>query len=112
LEEVPIFGVAGEEGAEPGLGAEKLVDVNDGEVALATGSDVETQTEGERRSVRAWERGGIERKRKRKSKIKIKRNALEEGEEFVVDEVGYLLFAFGLAVRSEFAELFDDLVVF
>ena len=45
FEEVPVFGAAGEEGAKPELGAEGLVEVEDGEVAVAGGGDVEAEAE-------------------------------------------------------------------
>src|SRR5262245_18971971 len=44
FEEVPIFGAGGEEGAEVEVGALRLVNVEDGEIALAGGGDVETET--------------------------------------------------------------------
>ena len=45
LEEVPVFGATGEEGAEPEIVGVGFVNVDDGEVALAGGGDVEAQTE-------------------------------------------------------------------
>ena len=44
LEEVPIFGPAAKEGTQPEIFAGGLVYVNDGEIALATGGDVEAET--------------------------------------------------------------------
>jgi hypothetical protein len=46
FEEVPIFGAAGEEGAEPEIVGAGFVDVDDGEVAGAGGGNVETKSEG------------------------------------------------------------------
>ena len=43
FEEVPVFGAAGEEGAEPEVVAFGFVDVDGGEVALAGGGDVEVR---------------------------------------------------------------------
>ena len=43
FEEMPIFGAGGEESGEPEVGAFDFVDIDDGEVALAGGGDVETQ---------------------------------------------------------------------
>jgi len=43
---VPVFGAAGEESAEPELVGFGFVNVDDGEVALAGGGDVEAEAEG------------------------------------------------------------------
>ena len=43
LEKMPVIGADGEEGAEPEFGAAGLIDVEDGQVALAAGSDVEPE---------------------------------------------------------------------
>ena len=45
LDEIPIFGATGEESAEPEFFAFALVDIDNGEVALAAGGDIETETE-------------------------------------------------------------------
>jgi hypothetical protein len=45
FEEVPVFGAGGEEGTEPEFGVFDFVDVDDGEVALAGGGDIETESE-------------------------------------------------------------------
>ncbi len=49
LDEIPIFGATGEESAEPELFAFALVDIDNGEVALAAGGDIETEPVGRRR---------------------------------------------------------------
>ena len=53
FDKIPIFGATGEESAEPELFAFALVDIDNGEVALAAGRDIETEAEGGRRSVGA-----------------------------------------------------------
>ena len=45
FEEMPVFGAAGEESAEPEIIALDFIDVDDGEIALAAGGDVKTETE-------------------------------------------------------------------
>ena len=44
FEEIPVIGARGEEGAEPEFVAFWFVQVEDGEVALAAGGDVEAQS--------------------------------------------------------------------
>jgi hypothetical protein len=44
FEEIPVFGAAGEEGAEPEIGGAGFVDVDDGEVAGTGGGDVEAKS--------------------------------------------------------------------
>ena len=46
LDEIPIFGATGEESAEPELFAFALVDIDNSEVALAAGGDIETEPVG------------------------------------------------------------------
>ena len=41
FDEVPVFGAAGKETAKPEFFAFALVDIDDGEIALATGGDIE-----------------------------------------------------------------------
>ena len=53
FEEVPIFGSDGKKAAEPEIGAFGFVNVEAGKIALATGGDIEAQTEGAVRSVGA-----------------------------------------------------------
>src|SRR5260221_1425236 len=67
FEEMPILGATGEEGPEPEVFAAPFVDVNDAEIALATGGDVEAKT------VRAF--------------------FLKEREEFLVYEIVDFIFA-------------------
>ena len=45
FEKVPVFGATGEEGTQPEFVGFGFVNVDDGEVALAGGGDVETQAE-------------------------------------------------------------------
>jgi len=47
FEEVPVFGATGEESAKPEVVGFDFVDVEDGEVALAGGCDVEAETSDE-----------------------------------------------------------------
>ena len=42
-EEMPVFSAAGEEAAEPEFVAFGLINIDDGEVALAAGGDVEAE---------------------------------------------------------------------
>ena len=49
---MPIFGAAGEEGAEDEFIAEGFIDVDARQVALAGGGDIETEPE--IRSIREW----------------------------------------------------------
>ena len=42
-EEIPVFGAAGEEGAEPEFVTLSFIDVNGGEIALAAGGDFEAE---------------------------------------------------------------------
>ena len=86
VEEIPVFGAAGEEGAEPEFGALALVDVDDGEVALAGGGDIEAKAI-----------GGA---------------GLEDGGEFPADELFDFVLAVVLPVGAEGAELLEDLVLF
>jgi len=44
LEEVPVFGAAGKESAEPEVVAFAFVNIDDGEVALAGGGDIEAKS--------------------------------------------------------------------
>ena len=45
LKEIPIFGAAGEEAAQPKDGVSYLVNIDDGEIAGAAGGDVEAEAE-------------------------------------------------------------------
>src|SRR6266446_8464577 len=53
FEEVPIFGSDGKKASEPEIGAFGFVNVEAGKIALATGGDIEAQTEGAVGSVGA-----------------------------------------------------------
>jgi hypothetical protein len=89
FEEMPIFGAGGEEGAEPKFGAFDLVEVEDGEVALAGGGDVEAENVFNfGYSILDW----IERER-----------------EFFAEEIVDFVFAFVLARGVEFAEELEEL---
>jgi len=85
LEEIPIFGAARKESAKPKVFALDLVNINDGEVALAAGGDIE-----------AHAIGGF---------------SLEQFEKAFVDEIGDLVTTVDLIVRAESAELLYDLAV-
>src|SRR5439155_14696762 len=85
LEEVPIFGATGKESAKPQFFAITLVDIDDGEIALAAGGNVEAKTE-----------------------LAL---GLKQFEETFVNEISDFLFAIALAGRTELTELFDDLTV-
>src|SRR6266403_2914613 len=106
FDEIPIFGAAGKETAKPEFFAFALVDVDHGEIALATGGDIET--EAERRA--AVERGGPHPRSL--AHLIGEGNALEKRKEALVDEIAnFLLTPAGIA-RIEFAELLEDLIVF
>jgi hypothetical protein len=102
FEEMPVFGAAGEESAEPELAFDGFIDVNDGEVALAAGGDVETEAEFPFvfRDV-GVETGGT-----------AGRADGDEWAEFGSEKVDDLVFAFGFVMRMERSEAFDDFVVF
>ena len=100
FEEVPVFGAAGEEGAEPkALAGGHLVDVDDGEVALAGGRDVETEPEFNVVSgvlIFDWGEGF----------------AFEDFFEVVVEVVVDFGFALVFEAWIEFAEVLEDLFGF
>src|SRR5437879_5517768 len=83
---MPIFGAAGEEAPEPEVRGFELVNVDDGEVALATGGDIEAEA--------------------------VLGFGIEEFGEVDAEEAGDGVFAIDLAFGAELAELLDDLVVF
>jgi hypothetical protein len=85
-EEIPVFGSATEETAEPESIALDFIDIDDSEIALAAGGNVETETE-----------VGFD---------------LEERQECLVDEFSDFILAVGFAVGRESAEPLDDLGVF
>ena len=58
FDEVPVFGAAGEESAEPEVVGAGFVDVKDGEVASAGSGDVEAKAEGGGRGSSVECRGG------------------------------------------------------
>ena len=97
LDEVPVFGAAGEECTEPEFVVVGFVDVDGSEVALAGGSDIETEAEF----------GFV-----RKPVALLFGNVTKEVREGGAEEFADFFFAIDLAVGSEFAEAFDDLVVF
>jgi hypothetical protein len=85
-QEIPIFGPAGKEAAQPKVRTFEFVNVDDGEVALAGGGNIEAE------APLAF--------------------GLEEFEKTFVDEIGDLLAAIVLVGGVELAELFEDLVLF
>ena len=93
-EEVPVFGAGGEEGAEPEGGVFGLVEVEGGEVALAGGSDVESQTDLSAGAAFAGLRRG------------------KEGGEGIEDELTDLALAGRFGGGIELAEELEDLAGF
>ncbi len=103
LKEMPVFGAAAKEAAEPEFIALALINVNDSEVALAAGGDIEPKAKG----------GGTLRSAARGVAVwGSERQTLKEWEECLVDEVGDFVFSAVFTARIEGAEEVDNLGVF
>src|SRR5438445_1686941 len=86
LEKIPIFSTTGKKAAEPQLVALSFVDINDGEVALSAGGNIEAETEGAL--------------------------GLKEFKKAFASEIDDFLLPIALVTGTKLAELVDDLAVF
>src|SRR5262245_22081691 len=103
FEEMPVFGATGEECTEPKVEIDGFIDVDDGEIALATGGDVKTET----KLPLVWFDVGVEARGAATDRARG-----DERSEFGSEKIDDFVFALGFVVRLKGFEAFDDIVVF